>query len=221
MIPPEHHVVRGSHNNARADVWRPNLIRPQASNGANCGRKKWSKSLGVVSAVESGTRRTKIRFLSACVTARTVRDKLERLSLSLWEFRDRRYQFKDKSRRSATPAIAVNQLSGTFAPNAALPSFPTSSPCLVSPSSKLALWTTRRGSIQKRMSIAIVPNTGPLFLTAVRNLRRCPLSVVRKLPSPNSDAGCSMIGELISSARSRCAFEDRRRCASRDARLSS
>jgi hypothetical protein len=68
-----------------------------------------------------------------CAIARTVRSKLEQLSLSLLEFRNQRCRFKDKLRHSTTLAIVVNQLSGAFVRSAGLQSSQTrKEPCLSS-----------------------------------------------------------------------------------------
>jgi hypothetical protein len=117
-----------------------------------------------------------IQLSSGCATAHTVRGKLEQLSLFLSEFQNRQCRSKDKSRRSTTLAIAVSRLIGTFARSAGLQSFLTSQSCQVLPSSKLALWTTRPGSIPNCMSIATALSVGRPYPRAVKGSRRCPVS---------------------------------------------
>jgi hypothetical protein len=142
----------------------------------NRGRIKWWKSQVAVSAAKSGTRRMKIRFSSGCATARTVRSKLEQLSRSLSEFRNRQCRFKDTSRHSTTPVIAVSPLSGTFVRSAGLQSFQTSPSCRVSPLSRPARWTTRPGSILKCTSTATAPSVGRRYPKPVKDSQRWPLS---------------------------------------------
>ena len=120
---------------------------------------------------------------SGCAIALTVRSRLEQLSLSWSEFRNRQCQFRDALRHSTTLAIVVNQLSGTFVRNAGRQSSPIWPSCRDSRLSRLAPWMTRVGSILKCTSIATARSAGLPYPKAVKNLRRCP----RKppdLPSP-------------------------------------
>ena len=162
-----------------------------------------------VSAAKSGTRRMKIRSSSGCATARTVRGKLEQLSLSLSEFRNQQCRFKDKLRHSTTLAIAVNQLSGTSVRSAGLQSLQTSPSCQVSPLSRLVLWTTRLGSILKCTSTATAPSVGRPYPKPVEDSQRWPLSweygaarLVGTLRIITRSAECRTIGPRLTSSMS-------------------
>ena len=158
-----------------------------------------------VSAAKSGTRRMKIRFSSGCATARTVRGKLEQLSLSWLEFRNRQCRFKDNLRHSTTLAIAVNQLSGTSVRSAGLQSLQTSPSCQVSPLSRLVLWTTRLGSILKCTSTATALSVGLPYPKPVKDSERWPLSwesgaarLVRTLRIITRSAECRLMAHSVS-----------------------
>jgi hypothetical protein len=131
--------------------------------------------------------------------------RLEPHSLCWSGFRNRRCRFKENSRHSTTRAIAANPFNETFARSAGLQSSRMPPSCRESPLSRLALSTTRAGSILKCICIAIAPSVGRPYPKAVRSsqrrLRRC------EAPRPldRNIAGQSLkASSKIDSASSNC-----------------
>jgi hypothetical protein len=84
-------------------------------------------------------RRTPIRLLSRCATARTVRSRQGLLSQFWLAFQKQRFQFKATLKRSTILATVVNQLIETSVQYADHPSSLMLLLCLISDSSKLVL----------------------------------------------------------------------------------
>jgi hypothetical protein len=130
-----------------------------------------------------GTWPIQIPSSSGCAIARTVRSRLEQLSLSWSESTNRQCQLKDDLRHSTTLAIVVNQLSGAFVRDAGRQSSRISPSCRDSRLSKLAPSMTQVGSIPKFTSIATARSAGPPYPKVVKNLRRC---LLKPLPVAQS-----------------------------------